>query len=277
MDEYILRFFRDEIDGGLITDAEGNTLYEDEKTAFVRQERTNWKAACPLPLIGQRVEMWDLIRSECGKTYMVITSTYEKDGKLIQIHRLVDTSVYTDLYRDLTDYSRTLREEKDHDSLTGLFNKGRFTELKRTLFQKQQTIAVFNMDVNNLKYMNDTYGHEAGDRLIKKAAASLKKIVARNVMPFRVGGDEFMLVALHVDREGAERIRADWEKALKELNQKDDGISCVIACGLAFGEQGYDLEEILALADQRMYEDKKAKKAGQSGAGRGLTDAEKIK
>lgn len=263
MDEYILRFFRDEIDGILITDAEGNTLYEDEKSAFVRQERTNWKAACPPPLIGQRVEMWDLIRSECGKTYMVITSTYEKDGRLIQIHRLVDTSVYTDLYRDLTEYSRTLREEKDLDSMTGLFNKGRFTELKNTLFQNQDTIAVFNMDLNFLKYMNDNFGHEAGDRLIKKAAASLKKISARNVMPFRVGGDEFLVVALHVDRAGAERIRENWERGLEELNREDDGLPCVVACGLAFGEKGYDLDEVMALADQLMYEDKKEKKARQ--------------
>ena len=260
MDEDILRFCRDDIGGFLITDENGRILYEDEKTAFIRREKTNWKAACPPPHVGQRVEVWDLLRSENGKTYMVTSSSYEKNGSLRQIHQLSDTSVYMDLYKDMTDYSRTLKEEKDHDGLTGLFNKGKLLEYKQSLFRRQETIAVFNMDVNNLKTMNDTFGHDKGDALLQKAAESLKRISARNVMPFRVGGDEFMVVAIHVSREDALRIKEDWEIALEELNRRDDGIRCEIACGFVFGEKGYDLEQVLALADQRMYEDKKAKK-----------------
>ena len=133
-------------------------------------------------------------------------------------------------------------------------------EMKRTLFRNQDAIAIFNMDVNNLKQVNDTLGHEAGDRLIRKAAESLKRIEARNVIPFRTGGDEFVLAAIHVDKAGAEKIRQAWEKALAELNEAEDGVPCTVACGFAFGEKGYDLEEILARADQAMYEDKKRKK-----------------
>ena len=257
----LLQFFRDDIGGNLITDASGNILYEDEKSAFIKQEKTNWKSACPTPCIGQRAEIWDLLCHDNGKTYMVITSTYAEHGELFQIHHLVDTSQYMDLYRDITSYSKTLKSERDHDGLTGLYNKGKFMELKRSLFQHQETIAVFNMDVNNLKSMNDTRGHEMGDRLIEKAAKSLKAIEARNVMPFRVGGDEFIVVAIHVTREDAENIRKRWENALAELNRQEDSTPCIIACGFAFGEEGYNLEEVLALADQRMYEDKTAKKA----------------
>lgn len=263
MDEYILRFYKDDIGALLITAADGRILYDDEATAFVRQERTNWKTACPPPAAGQRAEIWDLLRLERSKTYMVLTSTREKDGGLIQIHHLADTSVYTELYRDMSAYSKALKEERDHDELTGLLNKGKFLEMKQSLFRNQDTIAVFNMDLNFLKYTNDNFGHEAGDRLIKKAAASLKRIAARNVIPFRVGGDEFLIVALHVDEAAAGRIRANWERGLEELNRQDDGIPCVVACGLAYGEKGYDLDEVMALADERMYEDKKAKKAAQ--------------
>lgn len=259
-DSFILRFFRDDIGGILITDEHGKTLYEDEKAAFIRLEKTNWETACPPPRIGQRAEIWDLLRSENGKTYMVLTSTYAENDELFQIHHLVDTSYYMELYREITEYSRDLKAERDHDSLTGLYNKGKFMEFKRSLFQQQETIAVFNLDVNNLKTMNDTLGHEMGDRLIKKAAQSLKAISARNVIPFRVGGDEFIVVAIHVNREGAEEIRRKWEKALAELNRQEDNTPCVIACGFAFGEKGYDLEKVLALADRRMYLDKHAKK-----------------
>ena len=262
-DNAILRFFRDDIGGIRITDASGKVIYEDEKTAFISRGKTNWAAACPPLREGQRGEAWDLLCPEDGRTYMVITSAFSENGEQFQIHYLADTSLYMDLFRDMSDYSKSLKAEKEHDGLTGLYNKGKFMEMKRTLFRKQDAIAVFNMDVNNLKCMNDTYGHEAGDKLIKKAAESLKRIDKRNIMPFRVGGDEFIVVALHITRAEAEQLRRDWEKGLEELNRAEDGINCVIACGFAFGEKGYDLEAVLDEADRLMYEDKKALKAAQ--------------
>ena len=265
LDQAILQFFRDDIGGILITDEAGDILYEDEKTSFIRTEKTNWKAACPAPSPAQKAEHWDLVRSGTGKTYMVVTSAFTDEGGMKQIHQVVNTSLYTNLFRDVTGYSRTLQAEKEHDWMTGLFNKGKFMELKRSLFCKQDTIAVFIMDLNNLKLTNDSLGHEAGDRLIKKAAMSLRMIEARNIIPFRVGGDEFIVIALHVDRQGAEWVRKRWENALEKLNREDDSLPCVIACGFAFGEKGFDLDELLALADERMYEDKqeKKRKAGQ--------------
>ena len=264
LNEMILRFFKNDIGRILITDENGEVLYEDNKAASVRQGKTNWKAACPPPAYGQRGEMWDLLDSGTGKTYVVYSSTFREDGHMRQIHFLMDTSLYMDLVRDMGEYSKTLKNEKDHDGLTGLYNKGKFLELKRILFRNQKTIAVFNMDVNNLKQINDEYGHDAGDRLIVKAAESLKKIEARNIIPFRVGGDEFVVVAIHVNREEAETIRKKWEEGLAELNSLDDGVSCVIACGFAFGGEDYDLEEIFASADKRMYEDKEARKGSRS-------------
>ena len=259
--DIILRFFLEDVGGILITDAEGKTVYEDDMVRFVRQENTNWSAACPPPREGQRGERWDLLHKDSGRTYMVVTSTLSEEGRTLQPHHLMDSSEYMELFRDMGDYSKSLRHEKEHDGLTGLYNKGKFMSLKASLFKAQDSLAVFNMDVNNLKYMNDNFGHEAGDALISKAAESLKKIEARNVMTFRVGGDEFMVMALHLSREEALQLKTAWEKGLAELNRADDGVSCVIACGFAYGEKGYDLEALLAEADQRMYEDKKAKKA----------------
>ena len=258
LDEMILRFFRNDIGGILITDEEGAVLYEDAKAASVRQAKTNWGTACPPPAYGQRGLIWDLLDSGTGRTYAVCSSTFREDGRLRQIHHMTDTSLYMDLCRGLGEYSKSLQIEKDYDGLTGLYNKGKFMEMKKALFCNQKTIAVYNMDVNDLKKTNDTYGHEAGDKLILKAAESLKRIEARNIIPFRVGGDEFIVVGLHVSREEAEQILARWKEGLAELNRNDDGIPCTISCGFAFGGEGFDLEEILADADRKMYEDKKA-------------------
>ncbi len=258
--EIILRFFREDIGGILITDAAGNFLYHDEKSAFVKQEKNNWAAACPPPRRDQKGELWELLQSPGGKAFMVITSTYMEGEETLQIHHLIDTSMYMSLFRDISDYSKTLKEEKERDGLTGLLNKGKFMAMKKSLFRNLDSIAIYNMDVNNLKYMNDTFGHDMGDRLIKKAAESLRRIEARNVMAFRVGGDEFIVVGLHLTREEAESVLRNWEQGLRAMNQQDDGIPCVLACGMAYGEAGYDLDALLDQADQLMYEDKKEKK-----------------
>ena len=150
LDEMILRFFRNDIGRILITDEDGKVLYEDAKAASVRQGKTNWKAACPPPTYGQRAEMWDLLDTGSGKTWVVYSSTFREDGHLRQIHHLMDTSLYMGLYRDMSDYSRVLKHQKEHDGMTGLFNKGKFMEMKNTLFAKQETIAVLNMDLNFL-------------------------------------------------------------------------------------------------------------------------------
>ena len=265
-DRAILRFFREDLGGILITGEDGEVLYGDGKSGFVRAGRTNWNAACPPPRPGQKAETWDLLDSDSGKTYMVMTSSFEDGGGLKQIHCLTDTSLYMELCRDMGSLSSTLRKAKDHDGLTGLFNKGKFLEMKRSVFSRQERIAVFNLDVNDLKVLNDTAGHEAGDRLLRKAAESLRKIEARNVIPFRVGGDEFVVIAIHMTRREAEGILQAWRKGLEELNRENDGIPCVIACGFVYGEGDFDLEELLAEADRRMYEDKKKKKAARGQA-----------
>ena len=253
--DLILRFFRDDIGGILITGEAGGILYSDARSEFLRTEKSNWSVACPQPAEGQKAEAWDLTCSG-GRTFIVLTSTLRYDDRLIQLHQLVDNSLYMEMYRNIAEYSKQMKENGDQDSLTRLFNKGKFMAMKRSLFRNQETIAVYNMDVNNLKKMNDTFGHEAGDKLIRKAA-----IEARNVIPFRVGGDEFIVIALHVTHAEAEELLQKWRDGLAELNARDDGIDRQIACGFVFAGKGYNLEELLKVADQRMYDNKIALKS----------------
>ena len=260
IEEIIQHFIMEDLRGFLVTDEEGRILYEDEKSAFIDRANSNWTIACPPPREGQKAEEWDLTDSLHEKSFMVLTSTARLDGKLIQLHHLTDVSMYTHIYRHINEYSRLLQEETEHDPMTGLYNKGKFMDLARSLFRKQDAIAIYNLDVNNLKYMNDTYGYDAGDKLIKKAADSIHRVSARNIMGFRMGGDEFAMIGLHLSEEEAVHLLETWKKGLEELNQADDGITCVIACGMVYGKKEYDFDELMARADQLMYEDKKRKK-----------------
>lgn len=150
--------------------------------------------------------------------------------------------------------------EAEHDQLTGLYNKGKYLSMCKEIFPNLDSIGIFNMDVNNLKKLNDNFGHEAGDKLLIKAADSIKAVTNQKVYGFRMGGDEYLMIAMNVTEKQVENIKANWEAELAQLNKKDDGIECIIAVGVVYAEKPYDYAEIFKKADELMYIDKKAKK-----------------
>lgn len=150
--------------------------------------------------------------------------------------------------------------ESEHDRLTGLYNKGKYLDMLDKEYGSMDSIGIFNFDVNNLKKLNDTMGHEAGDKLIIKAANSIRKVTNNKIHGYRMGGDEFLMVACNVTKDEIDGIRERWEKELARLNTIEDDIECVIAVGVAYGEKGYNIQELMKQADELMYEDKKAKK-----------------
>ena len=148
----------------------------------------------------------------------------------------------------------------EHDMLTGLYNKGKYLSMLENEYENLDSIGLFNMDVNNLKKMNDTYGHEAGDKLLIKAADSIRKVTNNKVHGYRMGGDEYLMVACNMTKEEVDVIKDRWEAELARLNTIDDGINCVIAVGLVYAQKPYDFSKIAKEADELMYEDKKRKK-----------------
>ena len=150
--------------------------------------------------------------------------------------------------------------DSEHDGLTGMYNKGKYLAMLESDYQNLDSIGIFNFDVNNLKKMNDTYGHEAGDKLIIKGADSIRKVTSSTVHGYRMGGDEFLMIACNVTEAEVTELKERWEAELARLNTLEDGIECVIAAGVVFGSKGYDFAALMKEADERMYEDKKKKK-----------------
>lgn len=151
------------------------------------------------------------------------------------------------------------RYEAEHDKLTGLYNKGKYMMLKENHFDDPGSIALFNFDVNNLKYINDNFGHEYGDELIIKAAQSIYAVTSDRVFGFRMGGDEYAMVAVNVTKKETDEIYDGWKRALEDLNTQGN-VYCVMACGLKYCEGEFDAEELFKQADELMYLDKKARK-----------------
>lgn len=118
---------------------------------------------------------------------------------------------------------------------------------------------MFNFDVNNLKYINDNFGHEYGDELIVKAAQSIHNVTSENIFGFRMGGDEYAMVAVNITEKETDEIYKRWKQSLEELNTQGD-VYCVMACGLKYSEGEFDADELFHQADELMYLDKKARK-----------------
>ena len=153
--------------------------------------------------------------------------------------------------------------KSEHDGLSGCYNRIHLDTVKSN-YEDANYCAILFIDVNNLKRMNDEYGHEAGDALIVSAAAKLSYWDNYGDV-YRMGGDEFMIVILNKTPDTVQKMVNEWYPTVGQLNSDSQGFKCVLSWGLAFGEKGCNFDALEKEADDRMYEFKVAikKKFGE--------------
>lgn len=153
------------------------------------------------------------------------------------------------------------------DSMTGLYNRRQFFELAEQEFERSRRYAhplsILMIDVDNLKSINDTYGHLAGDQLIQAVAKLCRKELRKIDLVGRYGGDEFVALMpetpLAKAAHGVERLRL--RAAQKALHFEDQAVLVSISVGVAeIDETCLRLETLLARADQALYSAKAAGK-----------------
>lgn len=161
---------------------------------------------------------------------------------------------------DITERKQTeekLRYMSTHDALTGLYNRAYFQEEMERLEQGRQfPVSIVVADVDRLKYVNDNLGHAAGDELIVRAALVLKGAFRAEDVVARIGGDEFAVLLPTADTAVVEEALLRVTNKLRAHNIPDDPLTLSLSFGAATAVKGDRLEEILKLADKRMYHDK---------------------
>lgn len=241
----------------IVTDVEWNTLFRTCSLGIEDYQWDKWNDIHKdLDVTGLDLE-WDISDRDAGRFFRVRSFAVTEGDTTYLIHHIFEVSDYMGLFQDLSAYSRQWQDESEIDHLTGLYNKGKFNSLYKKEFPKYNSIAVFNMDVNYLKRTNDTYGHEAGNKLLLKAASSIKSVLTENSYGFRVGGDEFMMIFKDTDETEALKILEKWKRELDKLNRLDPDIECVIACGMVVETAPYDMRHVLRRADDLMYQNKR--------------------
>ena len=169
---------------------------------------------------------------------------------------------YNDIYELNEANKAMLLHKANHDPLTGIMNRSAFEGLKDFLKQSPQPMALLLLDVDNFKGINDTYGHDMGDKVLKKVGHLLQGSFRSGDYPVRFGGDEFLVILNDFDEGNRSTIKRKLELITRRLEDTVDGLPPVtLSVGVAFSKHGYS-DELFNQADKALYA---VKAAGRNG------------
>jgi len=200
----------------------------------------------------------------------------KKDGTLFPVYLSVSTLVIDEKERWIRIYVDV--SEKKHmekqliklarvDSLTGCYNRRYALELIDRHFKLSQrnksSILLAFLDIDDFKMINDTFGHDEGDKVLQEFTGLLKRILREVDIICRMGGDEFLLIFPDSSLKEVPLIKNRISKNLSQLNEtikKDYNIKFSIGFSEYLADKPKTIEELIRIADQRMYEEKKKNK-----------------
>jgi len=223
-----------------------NFFCEEEKTSCIWGNKKVFKGKKKI-----KTEEW--VKNFKGeKRLLEITKTPKLD----------ENSVVEYVVASAQDITEERKEEEKikylsfHDDLTGVYNRRYFeNEIKRLNITGHLPISIIVADINGLKIINDSLGHEKGDQLLIKSAEILKEVIREGDILARQGGDEFAILLPETTQKEAERIINRIKK--KSSETKADELIVSIALGTASKTKSIqDLNNISKIADDSMYQNK---------------------
>ena len=199
--------------------------------------------------------------------------TIRKDGqtRYVLLRVTKDWNVQVGLAEDVTIATLErlrIEHERDYDILTGLYNRQAFQRVCGELFEDPQqlgTAALLMMDLDNLKHINDTYGHDWGDQYIHRTGLCLAENTPAGTVVARLSGDEFMLLLYGYDsreavREELEKLRAALQDSASILPSGSE-LHISLSGGVAwYPEDSTDFNTLKKYADFAMYQVKHSRK-----------------
>ena len=176
----------------------------------------------------------------------ILDSDGKQDGKVI-------------VFRDISDQ---LKQAKDieflsyHDYLTGLYNRRYMENAMRNYDQRTfLPLGLMMLDVNDLKEMNDGFGHQAGDKLLQVVSGMILNLIDKDDLLGRIGGDEFMILLPNTTKERMQQLKTKLMAAFKSETIYNQPINVAIGCGIK--ERSHQsIHDVLKHADDLMYEHK---------------------
>ncbi len=157
---------------------------------------------------------------------------------------------------DITDDVISLENAKQKsiiDPMTGLYNRHKFLEYKKEKVDYRGAWAVLFLDINDLKIVNDTLGHEYGDILIKTVSKSINAVCNDYITGYRYGGDEFIIIAENISIDQTQALVSLLHRLFVEYNEIAS-VKCSVSIGYSYSLGNKNLEQLLFEADKNMYQ-----------------------
>lgn len=171
---------------------------------------------------------------------------------------------YNDIYELNASNEVMLRKKAEYDAVTGILNRTVFEQLKEGLKNFQTPMALLLVDVDLFKEVNDTYGHEIGDKVLRKVAQMLYASFRSSDFVARIGGDEFAVIMTDVTKDQTEVIQNKIQIINDHLTRGVDGLPKVsLSVGAAFSLEGFD-QDLYKNADRALYQVKEQGRCGCS-------------
>lgn len=215
----------------------------------------------------QNIDAVDDSREILANSLEHFNADLDKTAKALDLPKAVLIALYEDKEKVLAFNPEVLktvarnyrRKVAMSDALTGLANRAGFmTALKGAAYEADIYSLLF-IDLNKFKPVNDTYGHDAGDAILKGVAERLTALFPKRALATRLGGDEFAVLLLDSTKEQAQAHVASIKESLSQpFNFKGTEITIGASVGIStYSEDGTNPEALLKLADEGMYEEKK--------------------
>jgi diguanylate cyclase (GGDEF)-like protein len=180
------------------------------------------------------------------------------------------TTAFNRLLAKLLEHQAELRRLAHHDTLTGLPNRklldDRLQQMLARAKREANLVAVLYLDLDGFKRLNDTFGHEAGDKALRETARRLMSLVRHSDTVARIGGDEFVLIAANFAEPAEHAVLALAQQCIDAvalpLQLRHADMAMGVSIGIVLTDGGATPEDLLAAADKAMYQ---AKQNGRGG------------
>jgi two-component system, cell cycle response regulator len=217
-----------------------------------------------LPVIAITVEPGHKLRALKGGAKDFVSKPFELAEVLMRVHNMLEVRLLHEMARN---YGKELEALALNDPLTGLANRrllsDRMTMALLHAKRYQSAMAVLYLDLDGFKQINDTWGHGAGDLLLKEVGVRLLKTVREEDTVARVGGDEFLVALWHVT--GIDYAASVAKRAIEALSQpytiEGGAVTMTASAGVSiYPDNGESPDTLIESADLALYEAKHAGK-----------------
>ena len=181
----------------------------------------------------------------------------------VELLARVRTQIHlNNLVKELEEKNKELENKAIHDHLTELYNHGhmfeRLQHSQQISWRYNKPLSVIMFDLDHFKSVNDTWGHQAGDQVLKKVSDVIRDTVRQSDIAGRYGGEEFMIICPETELENARLLADRIREGIEQTDMEIEGLKVTISGGVAESKQDEPVEQLVNRADELLYISKNA-------------------